>query len=133
MTTFIICQRCGKPMRPVFSDGTDVPTQGFCSCPPATGWGEDMLRHTSMLLDWRDAELADAQAARLMAEGELEQARRWSATLWRVVRAYRGYMAGLVRDTSLYMESDDEAWRRHMSDWSEIRRAEQAKQAGEAP
>lgn len=94
--------------------------------------GLDPLRAMTLFAGSVHCEREEARAELVRLRAELEQARRWSATLWRVVRAYRGYMAGLVRDTSLYMESDDEAWRRHMSDWSEIRRAEQAKQAGEA-
>lgn len=96
MTTFIICQRCGKPMRPVFSDGTDVPTQGFCSCPPATGWGEALLRQPSILLDWRDAELARLRAENTVLRdtlvkanelhektiaGSAENERAWTAAL----------------------------------------------------
>lgn len=52
MSTYIICTRCGRPMRPMYSDGTGAPTNGYCQCAPATSWGDVPL------LDWRDAELS---------------------------------------------------------------------------
>lgn len=39
-------------MRPMYSDGTGAPTNGYCQCAPATSWGDVPL------IDWRDAELS---------------------------------------------------------------------------
>ena len=79
MTTYVICNRCGKPKLPVYSDGTNAPTGGFCQCQNETGWGEALLRQTP--LDWRDAELARLRAELEQAKRERDEARKAHAAI----------------------------------------------------